>query len=199
MPQVRPDGPEHARPEAARRAESHRQRHEEAVADAFRGLDGPIADLGCGEGIFEGPRTVGIDREHGVLKPGAAAGDLRFVPLRDGSAAGVLCINALHLVPDPERVMAEIDRVLRPGGRAYVKNRWYKTPGRRRALASLWTRLRHQARFALHGLLHRGGVFRVVNADGTSALCPACFRRYYGSRGYAVRRLATHVVMLEKP
>jgi len=181
------------------RAASHRNRHEEAVALAFRGLDGPVADFGCGEGIFAGPGRIGIDLDRRVLRPGGAAGDLRHVPLRDGSAGGVLCINALHLVPDPERVMAEIDRVLRPGGRAYVKNRWYKTPGRRRALGSLWTRLRHQARFALHGLFHRAGVFRVVNADGTSALCPACFRRYYASRGYAVRRLATHVVLLEKP
>lgn len=180
------------------RAQSHLRRHEEAVAEAFQGLDGPIADLGCGEGIFSGPRTVGIDRDRLLLRAGSAAGDLRFVPLRDASAAGVLLINALHLVPDPERVMAEIDRLLRPGGRAYVKNRWYKTPGRRRSLAGLWTRLRHQARFALHGLLH-DGVFRIANSDGTSALCPGCFRRYYAARGYAVRRLATHILLLEKP
>lgn len=180
------------------RAASHGRRHAEAIAAAFQGLDGPIADLGCGEGIFAGPRTVGIDRERLFLRPGSAAGDLRFVPLRDGSVAGVLCINALHLVADPERVMAEIDRLLRPGGRAYVKNRWYKTPGRRRALASLWTRLRHQVRFALHGLLHDEGVFRVLNSDSTSAVCPGCFRRYYETRGYAVRRPAAHVVILEK-
>ena len=180
------------------RAESHRRRHEAAVAEAFDGLDGPIADLGCGEGLFASPRTVGIDRERIYLRPGSAAGDFRFVPLRDASVAGVLSINALHLVPDPERALAEIDRVLRPGGRAYVKNRWYKTPGRRRALGSLWTRLCHQARFAFHGLLHRGGLFRIVNSDGTSALCPGCFRRYYAERGYTVRRLAAHVVVLRK-
>jgi SAM-dependent methyltransferase len=181
------------------RADSHAGRHAAAVAATFAGLEGPIADLGCGEGIFAGPRTVGVDRDRRVLRPGAAAGDLRHVPLRDGSASGVLCINALHLVPDPERVMEEIDRILRPGGRAYVKNRWYKTPGRRRGLGSLWIRLLHQTRFALHAALHGEGVYRIVNSDGTSALCPACFRRWFASRGYDVRRLARHVVVLQKP
>ena len=34
----------------------------------------------------------------------------------DDSFDAVLIANALHIVPDPKRVLAEIDRVLRPGG-----------------------------------------------------------------------------------
>jgi SAM-dependent methyltransferase len=181
------------------RAASHGAKHAQAVERAFDGLDGPIADFGCGEGIFAGrPGYVGLDVAPGT--PASLRADMRRSPLRDGSCAGVLCVNALHAVPDPERVLAEIDRVLRPGGRAYLKNRWYKTAGRRRALGSLLDRCAHQASFWLHGVSHApGGVVTRANADGTTAICPACVRRWFAARGYRVDFPATHVAVVEKP
>jgi SAM-dependent methyltransferase len=181
------------------RATSHAEKHAKAVEDAFRGLEGPIADFGCGEGLFAGrPGYVGFDRE-----PGAAAGvraDIRRVPLRDGACAGVLCVNTLHLVSDPLAVLGEIDRVLRPGGRAYVKNRWYKTAGRRRGPAGLLARCAHQASFWLHGLAHgTSELYTRANPDGTRAICPGCFRRWFAARGYAIAFPATHVAVLAKP
>lgn len=180
------------------RATSHAARHRAALEALFEGLPGPLADFGCGEGIFAGrPGYVGLD-----AAPEAASNvraDVRRVPLRAGSCAGVLCVNTLHLVPEPLRVLEEIDRVLRPGGRAYVKNRWYKTAGRRNAPRSLLARLAHQASFWLHGLLHGGRPLHIRrNPDGTSAVCPGCFRRWFAARGYRVDRAAAHVMVLEK-
>jgi SAM-dependent methyltransferase len=181
------------------RATSHGDKHARAVEDVFQGLEGPIADFGCGEGIFAGrPGYVGLDRAE--RSAAGVRADILRVPLRDGSCAGVLCVNALHGVSDPLSVLEEVDRVLRPGGRAYVKNRWYKTAGRRRGAAGLLARGAHQASFWLHGLAHGGWpLFTRANPDGTRAICPGCFRRYFASRGYRVEFPATHVAVLTKP
>jgi SAM-dependent methyltransferase len=88
---------------------------------------GRVLDLGCGVGhSFRelAPReTVGVD-----LEPSALAGqeretrvaDMRQLPLADGSFASVLSVHSLEHVPDPERVLAEVVRVLDPGGRAVL-------------------------------------------------------------------------------
>lgn len=87
--------------------------------------DSPVLDLGCGVGhsfAELAPReTVGVD-----LDPGALAGqarethvaDMRALPLAGGRFASVVSIQSLEHVPDPERVLAEVVRVLAPGGTA---------------------------------------------------------------------------------
>jgi SAM-dependent methyltransferase len=87
--------------------------------------DGRILDLGCGVGhSFQrlAPRqTVGVD-----IDPGALAGqdretyvaDMRRLPFPDHEFDGVLSVQSIEHVPDPERVLAEARRVLRPGGTA---------------------------------------------------------------------------------
>jgi hypothetical protein len=156
------------------RARSHAEKHAEGVEKAFDGLQGPLADFGCGEGIFSGrPGYVGLDREAG---------------------------SAAMIRADPLLALEEIDRVLRPGGRAYVKNRWYKTAGRRNAPSSLLARVLHQASFWAHGWAHGGTSLSVrANSDGTNAICPGCFRRFFAGRGYRVDFPATHVAVLTKP
>lgn len=181
------------------RAASHGAKHAEAVDAAFRGLEGPIADFGCGDGIFAGrPGYVGLDVA--AVAAASVRADMRRVPLRSGSCAGVLCVNALHHVAEPLRVLEELDRVLRAGGRAYVKNRWYKTAGPRRALAGLVARCAHQASFGLHGVAHGSAALHTrANPDGTRAICPGCFRRWFEARGYGVEFPAAHVALLRKP
>lgn len=88
---------------------------------------GRVLDLGCGVGhSFRelAPReTVGVD-----VEPAALAGqeretrvaDMRRLPFADGSFASVLSVHAIEHVPDPERVLAEVVRVLSPGGRAVL-------------------------------------------------------------------------------
>lgn len=45
------------------------------------------------------------------------AGDSEFLPFADGSFDAVLCLNALHHVPDTTLVLREVHRILKPGGR----------------------------------------------------------------------------------
>jgi ArsR family transcriptional regulator len=47
-------------------------------------------------------------------------GELERVPLREASVDLVLLSQALHHAADPDRVLAEAHRILRPGGRVLV-------------------------------------------------------------------------------
>lgn len=114
---------------------------------AGRAAGGVIGDLGAGPGhvaaylAARGARTVAVDLSPAILAAGraagpavagaasggaasggagppAAAGDLRALPLRDGSlAAAVAFYSLIHLAPGEEvPALAEIRRVLAPGG-----------------------------------------------------------------------------------
>jgi SAM-dependent methyltransferase len=111
----------------------------EGMREADGGLLGPLAgrdvlEVGCGAAqctrwlVAQGARVVGVDLSAGMLRAGAArsAGggpglvqaDARRLPFADGSF-DVACsaYGAVPFVADPERIMAEVARVLRPGGR----------------------------------------------------------------------------------
>lgn len=100
-----------------------------------RDASGPhdlVVDLGCGKGPFKslGPRYVGLDLSLYALRTFHGAGrcvqaDIQEVPLRDGCAGVVLSTAALEHLPSPERCLAEVDRVLRPGGVAYLAPAWF--------------------------------------------------------------------------
>jgi SAM-dependent methyltransferase len=95
------------------------------AADALLPPASPVLDLGCGVGhsfAELAPReTVGVD-----LDPAALDGqprethvaDMRRLPLADGRFASVVSVHSLEHVPDPERVLDEVARVLAPGGTA---------------------------------------------------------------------------------
>jgi SAM-dependent methyltransferase len=102
------------------------QRHVAAYA-CTAGLLGPgrVLDLGCGIGhSYEllGPReTVGLDRDPGALAGQAretVVGDMRALPFGAASFASVVSVHSIEHVPDAERVVAEVVRVLEPGGMA---------------------------------------------------------------------------------
>jgi SAM-dependent methyltransferase len=83
---------------------------------------GRVLDLGCGVGhsyhLLAPRETVGVD-----ISPEALAGqerethvaDMRKLPFPDGSFPSVLSVQSLEHVPDAERVLAEVVRVLEPG------------------------------------------------------------------------------------
>ena len=98
-----------------------------------------VLDLGCGAGTdlliaaqMTGPggRAIGVDMTGSMLdRARASAVEMRLanvelhealiesVPIEDASIDVVISNGVIDLVPDKEAVFAEIDRVLRPGGR----------------------------------------------------------------------------------
>jgi SAM-dependent methyltransferase len=99
-----------------------------------------VLDVGCGPGNFTRPfaraageqgRVVGLDASRTMLaravretEPAPARapilyvrGDAADLPFRDGSFDAVCCFAALYLIEEPLQAVAEIARVLAPGGR----------------------------------------------------------------------------------
>lgn len=89
---------------------------------------GPVLDLGCGDGAvlqhLQHLPVVGLDSNAAELAiarerlPHAelVEGDIRSLPFADRRFEAVVSHMALMLVPDPERVAQEVDRVLQDGG-----------------------------------------------------------------------------------
>jgi SAM-dependent methyltransferase len=93
-----------------------------AVERAAAELDrGTVLDVGCGEmpyAPFVTARYVGLDisRGSGVV----VIGDAHRIPVVSGACDAVVSFQALEHVEEPAVVVAEIGRVLRPGGRIVV-------------------------------------------------------------------------------
>src|SRR5262245_9044296 len=123
---------------------SHHMLLETLTADDRR-----ILDIGCGTGLFATrvlerfPRTRvwGLDLSDGMLRQGrlrcqGAAGrihllqgDSQRLPFADDFFDAVTCTHSFHHYPDQNRVVAEMHRVLRPGGRLLIidgdRDRWW--------------------------------------------------------------------------
>lgn len=101
-----------------------------------------ILDLGCGPGFYtlalrrRGARVVPVDKDPAELRlvgaavEGAVLADARSLPFEDVSFDAVFCSNLLEHTPGTARVLEQIERVLRPGGWAYVSwTNWYSPWG----------------------------------------------------------------------
>jgi len=84
---------------------------------------GRVLDLGCGVGhsfAELAPRqTVGLDLDAGALadqERETVVADMRAIPFPDRSFASVLSVQSIEHVPEPERVLSEVARVLEGGG-----------------------------------------------------------------------------------
>ncbi|MGW1248492.1 class I SAM-dependent methyltransferase [Streptomyces sp. NPDC002535] len=104
-----------------------------AAAEAVLSLVPPgartLLDLACGTGLVTerltrpGLRVYGADAAHAMLRvaggrvPGRAVrADARRLPFADASLDAVGAVWLLHLVPFTAEIVAEVARVLRPGG-----------------------------------------------------------------------------------
>lgn len=73
-------------------------------------------------------RVVSLDLSSGYLRQAASndpagplvCGDAAFLPFRNGSFRRVLATEVLEHTPDPDAVVAELARVLAPGGNAVL-------------------------------------------------------------------------------
>jgi ubiquinone/menaquinone biosynthesis C-methylase UbiE len=98
-----------------------------------------LADVGCGTGslTFElarfAAKVIGIDLSHEMLRRARAVArergvpnvefrraDAAKLPLAAHSVDAAFCVMVLHFVADPERAIADLCRITRPGGKVIV-------------------------------------------------------------------------------
>lgn len=97
-----------------------------------------VLDVGCGNGYvlsrysMAGARTTGVDLteagvtlsrqrfQHAGLPGSFSQGNAEQLPFADESFDCVCSMGVLHHTPDTARAVAEVHRVLRPGGRLIV-------------------------------------------------------------------------------
>jgi ubiquinone/menaquinone biosynthesis C-methylase UbiE len=114
-----------------------------------------VLDVACGPGnttrrLREGTRggfVVGVDVAAPMLARAVrdtegdgiayVRGDAHALPFADGTFDVVACFGALYLVEEPFRVIDELVRVLKPGGRAAVLATCARGPAPLRAAAGL--------------------------------------------------------------
>jgi len=102
-----------------------------------------VLDLGCGAGHYcramraAGATVVPTDMSDEEIRRSSTGSPVGFVaadgtrlPVKSGSFDGVVCSNMLEHTPTPEAIIAEIERVLGPGGWGWVSwTNWYSPWG----------------------------------------------------------------------
>ncbi|HLC44235.1 MAG: hypothetical protein A2722_02855 [Candidatus Doudnabacteria bacterium RIFCSPHIGHO2_01_FULL_50_11] len=93
---------------------------------------GRILDNGCGNGIVGeylcGADIVGIDLSPRMAEyarkrlPRVEVGDSQHLPFPDGSFDTVVSLSLLHHLSDPKQGIAEVARILKPGGLAIFED-----------------------------------------------------------------------------
>jgi SAM-dependent methyltransferase len=97
---------------------------------------GVVVDVGCGNGVYlqrihsERPQLapLGVDISPAMLTRlrdltgcrAVVAADAAALPLPDASAVAAMAVHVLYLLADPVAAVAELCRVVRPGGRVLV-------------------------------------------------------------------------------
>jgi ubiquinone/menaquinone biosynthesis C-methylase UbiE len=104
---------------------------------AFAGSDWTVGDLGCGTGLVSAAlapfvsRVIAVDesaamlqaakkRLHGIDNIDLRRGELETLPIDDQRLDAATLMLVLHHVPEPLRALADVARVLKPGGRLLV-------------------------------------------------------------------------------
>ncbi|WP_310174020.1 class I SAM-dependent methyltransferase [Enteractinococcus fodinae] len=105
-------------------------RHVSAHIAKVVGTPENVVDLVCGTGLFSRPftrsgaHTLGVDTSSTMLHRAVRTGRISEPQKANAAATGlptgkyelVLCANVLHRHPEPEAVIAETRRLVKPGG-----------------------------------------------------------------------------------
>lgn len=102
------------------------------VFSMLRSKAGKALDLGCGTGNYtielkkRGFDVIGLDASEGMLEIAGARGlncikgNAYSLPFPDESFDLVLSVTMFEFIHEPEKVIAEIHRVLKPGGEVII-------------------------------------------------------------------------------
>ncbi|WP_258084294.1 class I SAM-dependent methyltransferase [Thermococcus thermotolerans] len=102
------------------------------VFSMLQSKSGKALDLGCGTGNYtlelkkRGFDVIGLDASEGMLEVARSKGlncikgDAYSLPFPDESFDLVLSVTMFEFIYEPERVVAEISRVLKPGGEVLI-------------------------------------------------------------------------------
>jgi len=138
---------------------------------------GRVLDVGCGNSPFRHllnagkVRYQGIDVEaaasFGYANPDVIYYDGKTIPFDANTFDAVMCTEVLEHVPEPEPFIAELHRVLKPGGRAVVTLPWsarfhYQPYDYHRYTPSMLTRL--FTNFTRCHITPRGTDFTVIGS-----------------------------------
>jgi ubiquinone/menaquinone biosynthesis C-methylase UbiE len=121
------------------RVEEGERLAELATSGLGRASEALAIDVACGPGTFTRPlaarvrRAVGVDLTPAMIEKARAeaaragvtnidfvCGDIYALPFADGVAGVVACGYAFHHMLEPASALAEMARVLRPGGRVAI-------------------------------------------------------------------------------
>ena len=139
----------------------------------FAGLPDRVVELGSGPGtnvryLRPGTHLVAVEPNPAMHRPLAAAAAQRGItlellahpaeriPLDDHGTDAVVCTLVLCTVGDPARTLAEVHRILRPGGQFVFVEHVAADPATHRVLAAEQRLLRRPWRWLFEGCeLHR--------------------------------------------
>lgn len=165
-----------------------------------------LVDIGCGSGIFTqllvdaGYDCVGVDLSYALLQRGKQdaprlaflQADVEALPFPEASLDVLILSCLLHHLPDLTRCIAEVHRVLKPGGCfvAFDPNRWnpfmylYRdpsspfysskgvTPNERPIMPGMVRRQFQSAGFDSYSQFVAGLSYRYVASDAARGLLP---------------------------
>ncbi|MEO1451405.1 MAG: methyltransferase domain-containing protein, partial [Bacteroidota bacterium] len=133
-------------------------------------LEGLILELGPGSGFvfnqIEASQKVAVDIALEYLKlldPSALriCADVEDVPLQDGIADTIICTDVLEHVLHVDKLVAEINRLLKPGGRLLLATPWEQD-------LSVYETKEYKENYAKYKFVH----LRSVNQEMVDSLFP---------------------------
>lgn len=93
-------------------------------------VPGPTLELGAGPGFFAAYRPGAVTLDIAVSGAAQLCADAHRLPFAAGVFANVVGVDVIHHLARPEEALAEVARVLVPGGRMALVEPWAGPLGR---------------------------------------------------------------------